>query len=94
MPTYESTIDLDGHEVEVSVEYNAVKASGDGWNEPHEPAHIEIEKVTTIDGRVIALTRKQTSSMEEEVSEWIGGEYDPCPPDTYDERYDDHYGGD
>ncbi len=33
-------------EFAVEVEYTYYKASGDGWNEPHEDAYIEIEGVT------------------------------------------------
>lgn len=98
MPTYESTIDLDGHEVEVSVEYSTVAASGDGWNEPHEPAHIEIESVTTEDGREVVLTSKQEAWMEERIAKALKAfedhGYDEGPPDSYDAEYDDHYGGD
>lgn len=69
MPTYESTIEIDGQEVEVVVEYTTVKASGDGWNEPHEPEHIEIESVTTEDGREIVLSGKEEAVLEERIAE-------------------------
>lgn len=35
-----------GIEVYAEVSYTIADASGDGWNEPHEAAHVELGKIT------------------------------------------------
>lgn len=93
MPTFATTIDIEDAEVDVIVEYSTVEASGDGWNEPHEPAHLIIERVTTTDGeREIVLTSKEEAALEDAIAEAMDG-YDEGPPDSYNAEYDDHYGG-
>ncbi len=41
MPTINFTLEIGGAELLAEVAVNPVKASGDGWNEPHEPSHAE-----------------------------------------------------
>ncbi len=38
------TINLCG--VPVTVEYTPIPAEGDGWNDPHIPAHVEIDSLS------------------------------------------------
>jgi hypothetical protein len=53
MPTINHTIEIGGAELLAEVAVNPVAASGDGWNEPREPAHAE----TWLDGMWILRTR-------------------------------------
>jgi hypothetical protein len=33
--------DINYNEYELEIDFDWANASGDGWNEPHEPAHVE-----------------------------------------------------
>jgi len=53
MPTINYSLEIGGAEVLAEVAVNPVNSSGDGWNEPREPAHAE----TWIDGMWVIASK-------------------------------------
>lgn len=77
MGLFYTSMEIDGVEdVAIAVDYVCVEASGDGWNEPAVPAHIEIQSVTTVDGIEITLTTEQVRAMEGYINEWLNAMYE------------------
>ena len=91
MNHYDTHMEINGVEdVPIRVQYTAHSATQgkrDGRCglklEPDESAHISIEGVHASDGREITLTSEQERSMEDEISEWLQGMYDPPEPEGY-----------
>ena len=59
MPIAETTIELP-----VSVYYDLVSAEGDGWHEPHIPAHPEINDIELADVKFDMKIPRGSLSME------------------------------
>ena len=92
MGLYHTHMEIQGVEdVPICVHYIAVPfraGSTDGWHgpklEPDEDAHIEIERIEGPDpNRDVELTTAQEAAMEEEISDWLHGRYDPPEPERY-----------
>lgn len=65
-----------------TVEYTAIPASGDGWNEPREEAHIEVDSVSIkIGDKLVDISSmiEDWDDLEEQVESELGdsGDYEP-----------------
>lgn len=67
-------------EYPLTVTYEFIKASGDGWNEPREPAHIEVDGAVLQLGDqsiTVPLTDAQRRALEGECGQDYQAEEDP-----------------
>ena len=74
MPTVNYSLEIGGAEILAEVAVNPVKASGDGWNEPHEPAHAEtwIDSVHVITSKLDRATGKMVATrVKVECPDWL-----------------------
>lgn len=63
MPTTTYHLAREDTDVFLAVTYRTVRASGDGWYEPREPAHVELDGWTPD----IELTDKEIEEIEQAI---------------------------
>lgn len=75
MPTATYTIHEGTFTVEAEVSYDIHPASGDGWNEPHEPAHVEIYGVKLV--KSVSSLRYNGARLPDII--WTSTDLGPAP---------------